>query len=229
MLSLYHTFFYNPILEALIFVYQNITFQDLGLAIIVLTLLFRLILFPLFYKRDKDQTLFQKIQPQIKKIQKELKDNKEEQVKALMELYKEHKVNPFGSMLLVLIQLPILIAIYQVILKEIGNFDNFTLLGFINLREKSVVLAAIAAILQYYQVKISLPKKNERQEKEKQAFDTASLMIILGPVLTFGILTNFPSALGVYWLASTVFSIIQQFFINKIVYGTNTKENRATG
>ena len=118
MLQLYHTLFYNPILQTLIFVYQKITFKDLGLAIIVVTLLFRLILFPLFYRRDKEQTVFQKIQPKINKIQKELKDNKEEQVKALMELYKEHKVNPFSSILLIIIQLPVLIAIYQVILKE---------------------------------------------------------------------------------------------------------------
>lgn len=167
MKSLYHTFLYQPILSALIFIYHSLAFGDLGFAIIILTIAIRIVLFPLFYKGAKQQALMQKIQPKLKEIQEKHKDNKERQAMELMALYKKHKINPFSSILSLVIQIPILIAIYQVLLKEAGGaiFDNFLFLGFINLREINLVIAVIAAVAQYIQIKISIPAPSRAPAK----------------------------------------------------------------
>lgn len=221
---MYNKFIFQPILSVFTFIYDKIAFNDFGLAIILLTVLVRIVLFPLFFSASKQQTIIQKIQPKIKSIQKDLKDNKEEQMKALMGLYAEHKINPFLSLLLVIVQLPFLIALYHVILKNASSFDNFIFLGFINLREKSIALAIIAAALQFISAKLMLPKKQPSQSGSP-FLSSANMMLFLGPALTFGILTSLPSSIGVYWITTTVLSIIQQVIINKHVYGGNTEKN----
>ena len=112
MKTLYTTYLYQPILAVLVFIYNSVGFSDLGLSIIILTILVRIILFPIFYKSAKDQTLLQRLQPHIKKIQLDHKDNREVQAKALLSLYKEHKVNPFTGFALLLVQLPIFIVLF---------------------------------------------------------------------------------------------------------------------
>src|SRR3989344_4829648 len=163
MTTFFHTFFYGPLLQALVWIYENMAFEDFGLAVIILTIAVRVLLFPLFYKGAKQQVLIQKIHPKIKEIQERHKDNKEKQATELMELYKKHGVNPLASLLVLIIQLPVIIGLYQVILKEItgGLFDNFLFLGFINIREKSLVLAVITAAFQYIQAKMGLPKEEK--------------------------------------------------------------------
>ena len=83
---MFHTFLYQPLFNALVFLYEYVTFQDVGLAIIVLTLVIRLILYPLFYKSFHNQTVLQKLQPEIKRIQSSNKGNKEKQAQELLAL-----------------------------------------------------------------------------------------------------------------------------------------------
>ncbi len=225
MKSLYHTFLYQPILSTLIFIYNSLAFGDLGLAIIILTIVIRIILFPLLYKGAKQQVLMQKIQPKLKEIQEKHKDNKERQAIELMALYKKHKINPFSSILSLFIQIPILIAIYQVLLKEAGGaiFDNFLFLGFINLREINLVIAVIAAVFQYIQIKMSMPKSTGGKNENPMA-GMSKAMLYIGPGLTLLFLSRFPAALGVYWLTSTVFGIGQQVLINKSIRKEEEKQ-----
>ena len=112
--SLFHAILYQPIFNVLIALYNLI--PDFGVALIVLTILLRLALFPLSQKSIKSQKELSEIQPEIKKLQQQYKDDKQKQAQALMELYKEKKVNPMSGCLPLLIQLPILIALYQVCL-----------------------------------------------------------------------------------------------------------------
>ena len=93
MSELFNAVFYQPILAALVFIYNRLAFGDLGLAIVLLTVGVRIVLFPIFYKGAKDQTIVQRLQPEIKKIQKEHKDNKEKQVQAILALYREQLAN----------------------------------------------------------------------------------------------------------------------------------------
>ena len=158
MIALFNTYVYQPILWLLVFIYQNLSFHDLGLAIIILTILVRLVLLPIFYKGAKDQTIIQKIQPHVKKIQLDHKDDKEKQAKELMALYKEHNINPFSSIIFLIIQLPVFFALFSIFTKEIGAavFESHYFAGFLNLDEKSLALAALAAILQYLQMKMMM-------------------------------------------------------------------------
>ena len=236
MAQLFHTYLYNPILEALVFIYENIAFHDLGIAIIVLTLAVRIVLFPLFYKGAKDQSIMQRLQPEIRKIQQNLKKDKEAQAKALFDLYKTNKINPLSGFLLLLVQLPIIIALYQVFLKGLGNsvFDNKFFLDLIDLGVKSIPLAIVAAILQYFQGRLSLSQGKSVSREENPMNSAAKTMIYIGPILTLSILAYLPGAVGLYWTTSTAISIIQQIHINKKIKGQNgpifrnNKENSGT-
>lgn len=231
MSELFNTYLYEPILSFLIFIYNNLAFHDFGLAIIILTIAVRIILFPVFYKGAKDQVLMQRLQPHIKKIQLDHKDNKERQAKELLALYRKHNFNPLSGFLLLIVQLPILIAIYQVFIKGLTNsaFDNLFFLGLINLGEKNLALVIIAAALQYFQTKISLP--SQKDGKSTNPFASAGKMMLwLGPGLTVVILASLPSALALYWTVSVIFSIGQQVFINKktppLEHGTVGSKNK---
>lgn len=221
MKALFNFLLTEPLNNTLVFLYSYITLQDLGIAIILLTFIIRLILFPLFYKSFRSQAILQKLQPEIEKIQQLHKHDREKQALAMMELYKNHKVNPLSGFLIILIQLPVLIALYQLFLNLPSDL-NATFLNFINLKEANLVIVFLAAALQYLQGKLSLPQV--RPEQQNQAsFKMAKNMVFLGPILTVVFLYTLPSAVGLYWLATTVFSIFQQIYINKSLkkdYGT---------
>lgn len=227
--NFFNTILYQPLFNALVFLYNTVAFQDLGLAIIFLTFVVRVILYPLFYHSFKNQTLMQKIQPEIQKIQHDHKGNREKQAQALMELYRHHKVNPFSGFFLILVQLPILIVLYQLFLKGItpeafSNLYSFvpvpeqinhSFLGLIDLQTKSILIVVLAAVLQYFQGKLSLPKTASVGGQDSPAAKIGRSMIFIGPVLTIVILSTLPAAVGLYWFASSAFSIFQQLIINK--------------
>lgn len=228
MAELFNEILYRPLFNALIFLYDYVTLEDLGLAIIILTILIRFVLLPLFYKSAKNQTLMQKLQPKIQQIQQDHKGNKEKQAQALMSLYREHKVSPFTSFLMIFIQLPILIALYRVFMvglntEAMGNLYSFIpapehvgnlFLGAIDLAAPNMIIVLLAAIFQYWQGKISLPKIDKSQPQAPAA-NIGRYMVFIGPILTFIILRGLPSAIGLYWLTTSIFSIVQQWHINK--------------
>lgn len=232
MSTLFNEILYRPLFNALIFLYQYVSFGDLGVAIILLTIIVRFILFPLFYKSFKNQTLLQKLQPEIQKIQHDHKDNREKQAQAMLELYRHHKVNPFSGFLLIFIQLPILIALYKVFLNGFAELDpaslysfisvpvdiNSSFLGLLDLGKRSIFIVVLAAVLQYVQGKLSLPKKKEGEEVSKAA-QIGRQMVFIGPILTIMVLTALPAAVGLYWLTTSAFSIVQQIIINRKIYG----------
>lgn len=231
MSSLFNEILYRPLFNALVFLYQYLSFHDLGIAIIFLTIIIRLILFPLFYKGAKDQTILQRLAPKIKEIQKNHKDDKEKQTKALLELYREHKVNPFSGFLLLLIQLPILIALYRVFLAgfssktlsglysfiSVPKFFNYSFLGIIDLSKANIFIVLAAGLAQYFQTKLAVPKTNKPFKDLSASERMGQQMVYLGPILTIVFLyfLNLPSAVGLYWLTTSVFSAIQQIIINE--------------
>lgn len=240
MLYLYNLILYQPLLNILIFFYNTIAFGDLGLSIIFLTLLIRAVLFPVFHKSARHQVVMQRLQPELKKIQEIHKDNREKQTRAMMDLYKEHNVNPFSGFLLLLVQLPILIAIYQIILKSLkpgflSGLYSFvsapeaiktSFLGLINLGERSIFIVGLAALAQYLQGRLSLPKI-EAGRKPTPPEKMGRQMVFLGPVMTVVIFYNFPAAVGLYWLITSLFSIVQQIIVNKqIANGKLGKSNQ---
>ena len=225
MSGLFNAILYQPLFNGLVFLYEYVTFEDLGLAIIVLTIIVRLILYPLSYKAFRNQVLMQRIQPEIKKIQHDHKDNKEKQAELLMKVWKENKVNPFSGFLLILIQLPILIALYRIFFHgfsgdALNNLYSFlprpeaindVFLGLINLNKKSIVVVGLAAVLQYIQGYLALRKSGQAAAQSR----TSRNMVFLGPVITIIFLSALPSAVGLYWAATSGFSVVQQMIINK--------------
>jgi YidC/Oxa1 family membrane protein insertase len=173
----------------------------------------------LFYKGAKDQAIIQKIAPKIKEIQTRHKNNREEQAKALMEIYREHRVNPFSAFLLIILQIPILIALYQIFVKINGLALNPNFLGLINLGQANIIIVGLAALAQYFQGKLSLIKNGKSFQELTPMERIGRQMIYLGPVLTIVFLYFLPSAVGLYWLTTSLFSVIQQIIINKKVHG----------
>ncbi|MDP3015408.1 MAG: YidC/Oxa1 family membrane protein insertase [bacterium] len=218
MSELFNKILYQPLFDILVFLYQYL--GDLGVAIIVLTVLIRIVLFPLFYKGAKDQAIMQRLAPKVKEIQTNHKNNREEQAKALMGLYREHRVNPLSGFLLILVQLPILIALYQVFMKGLSveaGFLELTFLGLIDLSKRSAVIVGLAAVAQYFQGKLSIIKSGKPFKDLTPIERMGHQMVYLGPILTviFLYFFNLPSAVGLYWLTTSLFSVIQQIIINK--------------
>ncbi len=227
MKFLYTTIFYQPLFNALVFLYQTVAFGDLGIAIIFLTLIIRIILFPLFQKSLRHQLVMQELQPKVKKLQTEHKSDVQKQTREIMALYKEHKVNPFSGFLFLLIQLPILFALYQIFFKVSGGgleglygfitkpeVLETSFLGLINLSKRSIVMVVLASVLQYFQGKISLPKLVPGQTLSP-AEKVSRQMVFIGPVLTAVIFLQLPAAVSLYWATTSIFSIVQQLFINR--------------
>ena len=115
MTGLFYTILYQPLLNILVFFYNVIPGHDIGVAIILLTALIRLILWPLMGQSIKGQKAMQSLQPKIQALKEQYKDDKQKLAQATMELYKAEKINPLSSCLPLLIQMPILIALYRVL------------------------------------------------------------------------------------------------------------------
>jgi YidC/Oxa1 family membrane protein insertase len=226
---LYHIILKYPILNLLIFFYQTIGFHDLGLAIIFVTLFIRIVLYPFFHSGAKQQMLMQRIQPHVKKIQEQHKEDREKQAQALMALYKEHGVNPFSSILLLIIQLPILIALYRIILSGLGaaalvglysfvpapHSINSMFLGIFNLQTRNFWFVIVAAIAQFFQARLAIWRDPNSKAAPSQAEKLARQMAFLAPIITLVIFYSLPAAVDLYWIASSLFSILQQAIVNK--------------
>ena len=226
--NFFYVIFYQPPLNALIFFYNTVAFGDFGLAIIFLTVLIRLLLFPIFHKSVKHQMVMQRLQPKLEKINQEHKDNKEKKLKATMALYQEHNINPFSGFLLLLVQLPILIALYQIFLAKLtpetlnGLYSfiqapgilNYSFFGLINLEGRSIVMVGLAALLQYIQGRMSLPKIESGRELSS-AEKIGRQMVFMAPFITLIIFFNLPAAVSLYWAVSSLFSIFQQEAVNR--------------
>ncbi|MEA3399563.1 MAG: YidC/Oxa1 family membrane protein insertase [Patescibacteria group bacterium] len=233
MQAIWTTIFYQPIYNALIFLINNITLGDVGFAIIVLTIIVKFVLFPLTKKSIKSQVLMKKIQPEIDEIKNKYK-NKEEQAKKTFELYKKHGTSPFSGCFVILLQLPVIFALYWVFYKGL-SFDSDLLytalqapealktnfLGLIEMHDKSIVLGVLAGLSQFIhgQLSVSL-KKTEKKGGEKNFQDqlaasmNTNVKYIL-PIFIAFIAYKISAAVALYWIVSNVFTIIQEWYIRK--------------
>lgn len=204
--TIYQTFLFNPI-SALLMYFYNATGENFGLAIILLTIVVKLILLPFEKKALKSQRQMAELQPKLEEIQKRYNDDKEKQAQELMDLYKNANVNPFAGISILFLQLPVLISLYQVINSITQNPElNTMFLGFISLKEPYLPLVVIVALVQYAQIKISMTKAQSK---------TQGWMAFFSPALLFVVLLKFLSAIPLYLITSSLFTIGEQYFINK--------------
>jgi YidC/Oxa1 family membrane protein insertase len=224
--SLFNTILKQPLFNVLIGLYEAIPFHDLGVAIIILTLLIRLLLYPLAAKALHSQRTLQSLQPEINKLREKHKGDSAEMNKAIMELYKEKEINPFSSCLPTLVQLPFLFALYLVFIAGLNmqHIDllysfvpkphsiNPNFLGLIDLsrRDTTFVLPVLAAALQFFQARMLLPKQVDAKDPSQALGRQLTYFM---PVITFVFALSLPAALPLYWVTTTVFSIFQQRII----------------
>ena len=230
IVTFFDFFLYFPLFNSLVFIYNFLPGHDFGLAIIILTIVIRFILYPVSVKAFQSQKAIQRVQPQLKELQKKYKDDKEMQAKETLELYRREKINPFSGLLMALVQLPILIALYNVFWNgfksgELSNLYSFVanpvninsmFLGLTDLSKPNWIFAILAGILQFFQTKMLLPKLTPEQSKSKDmTVMMQKQMVYFFPIITMVILLKLPSALGLYWIVSGIFSIVQQYVILK--------------
>lgn len=213
-----------PLLNLVVFFYHYI--PDIGIVIIILTVLVRLLLLPSFHKTLKHQKLMQTLQPKLDEIKNKYKDDKEQQAKAMLELWKVHKVNPLGSLSPLIIQFPILIALYVVFTRSLNGADLTNLYSFVsnpghinpmffntvNLAHPNLLITAIAAVLQYLQSRMMISKATTSDPTAKMA---QGMTLYFLPLMTLVLGMKFPAGLPLYWAVSTLFGIAQQYWIIK--------------
>lgn len=227
MLAIYHEIIYRPILNLLVGLYNTLPVKDIGLVIVLITLAIRFLLAPFTHKSLKGQRIMNFIQPKLNEIKEKHKDDKEAQAKAMMDLYKEHGVSPFSSCLPLLLQLPILIALFQVLSKALhGNLEglysfvtkpeflNPNFLGFIDLSKANIGFAIIAGLTQYFQSRMVVQWQAHHKTDPTAKVMNIQAMYVL-PVLSVFIAWKLPAGLPLYWIVTTIFSIGQQYYLEK--------------
>jgi len=225
------TILYKPLVNVLAFLVAIIPGGDIGIAIIILTLLVKAVLYPLSQRSIEGQAKMSLLTPELSKIKKS-GASKEEQAKQTFELYKKHKANPFSGCLLVLIQIPIIFALYFVFLKGL-KFDNGVLysfvaspenlnmhfLGVLDIGQKSILLAFLAGISQYFQAHFmpKLAPSTAEPGTFAESFGKSMHMQMkyVFPFIVAFIAYSVSGAVALYWITSNIFSICQQIYAQK--------------
>ena|SRR3989344_2617384 len=225
---------YKPLLNALAFLVSVIPGGDVGVAVIILTILVKVALFPLSHKSIKSQAVMSMLAPELEKIKKG-GTSKEEQARLTFELYKKHKTNPFSGCLLVLIQIPIIFALYYVFFKGI-NFEsgllysfihiptkiNMIFLGILDISKKSIILAILAGVSQYLQAYFmpqspSTTSATSSTPSFGESFGKSMHMQMkyVFPFIVAFIAYTISGAIALYWITSNIFAVGQQIYVNK--------------
>ena len=236
--SIWHLFFFDPVYNGLIFFIDAIPRGDVGIAVILITITVKLILFPLSIKAAKTQKVIKEIEPQIKEIKATITD-KQEQARATMLLYKTSGINPFASILLMFIQIPLVIALYFSVARGGGvalpliNVDilysfipqpetiSMLFLNLIDITQKSLPLALLAGLLQFGHGYLAFPPLKPRVEGEKANMKddfARSLQVqmkyVMPIIITFAAFT-LSAIIGLYFVVSSISAIIQELLIRK--------------
>ena len=242
MTSIFQTLILQPILNLLIWLYNVIPGNDIGLAVIALTIIVKLVLYPFTAAQIKQQRELQSIQPKIDEIRARLKDDKDAQAKELMELYKREKVNPAASCLPLLVQLPIFIGLFQALQDGLASKSlnllypfvanpgtiNHMLFGVMDLSKPSYVLAILAGLVQFVQSYQMFNKKglttpppsevagSPEAKDESMATIMNKQMMYIMPAMTILIGFSLPGGLALYWLVMSLLTVAQQaLFLRK--------------
>lgn len=236
---IWHTFFFDPVYNGLVFFIDVIPGGDVGLSIIAIVILVKTILLPLSIKAAKTQRIMREIEPKLKEIKETLKDKREEQALAMMKIYREAGMNPFASIFLMFLQIPILIALYLSVYSGGGialpaiNVDvlysfiaapeavSMNFLGWFDITGKSLILAALAGITQFYQVKLSMPALPPRDPNAAPDFkadfgrNMQLQMRYVMPIIIFFVAYSISSAIALYFVVSNLVALAQEVYVKK--------------
>lgn len=231
MQYLFDTFFYEPIFNTLVFLYDVIPGSDLAISIIILTVALRLVMWPLSKKSFVAQRELSELQPKQAALKEKYKDDKDALMKETMKLYQEHKINPLSSCLPMLIQLPFLLALYWSLrnittpeslsalysfVPNPGEINLTGLFGLLDLSKPNILIALLAGASQFWQgwmlQKRRPPVHNKGAKDEDFSTIMNQQMAYVMPIITVVIALRFPSGLGLYWFLSTFLMAAQQWY-----------------
>lgn len=230
IVEIFNALLYQPMLNALILIYIGV--GSFGLAVIILTLFIKALTHSMNKKAIESQKKIAELQPKIKELQEKYKDDKERMSIEMLSLWKLHKFNPFAGILPLFVQIPVVIALYWVFMNGFDlekikpmlySFVTITdpinsLFLMIDLSKASIPLAFVAAIVQYYQAR-SMSIKNTTKKKEGEEPEVSEIiqkqMTYVVPAITLAVLWTLPSAIGLYWVTSSVITIIEQKIVMK--------------
>jgi YidC/Oxa1 family membrane protein insertase len=232
--TIFHALIYNPLYNGLVFLVDIVPGHDMGIAVILLTIVVRIILIPLSRRAVQAQMAMKKIAPEVDKLKAKYKDDRVEQNKAILALYKSADIHPFANFGLVLIQFPILIALYWVFYKSgfpqvdmsllysfvhIPAMINMHFIGLIDMASRSIPLAVIAAVTQYIYTRLSMGPRQKVPESTPveatlsgdmaKSFDLQARYVLPAIIGVIGL--TIPSAAPLYWATSNIFMILQEY------------------
>ena len=179
---------------------------NFGVSIIIVTILIKIMLLPLTLKQDKSMKEMKKLQPELEKIKEKYANDKQMLNIKTMELYKEHKVNPLGGCLPLLLQLPILFALFGVLRNGIIPKDSSFLWLKLSVPDPFYVLPVLNGAVSFFQQKLMGSADSNPQMKN---------MMYIFPIMMIFISYRMPSGLQLYWLTSSILAVVQQYFIMK--------------
>ena len=234
---IFQNFFYAPLYNGMILLLDYIPWINVGVAVILFTCIVKVILFPLSKKSIKTQLEMKLIEPELEIIKAKYKDDKKVQAEKIMAIYKERGINPFSGIVLMLIQLPVLIALYYIFLRGgLPTIDHTTLYSFVKVPDsismmffgidvgaKSTIFAILAALAQFLQMQLTLPKTVKPKPgenkptgfKDELAKSMNMQMKYVMPIIIFLVAKSFPVVVSLYLITSSLFAVGQELYMKK--------------
>ncbi|MDO8514462.1 MAG: YidC/Oxa1 family membrane protein insertase [bacterium] len=231
----FHAAIYDPLYNGLVFLVDVIPTHDMGLAVIALTIIARIVIYPLSKRAIATQMAMKKIAPEVERVKVKHKDDREAQSKAIFALYRERGVHPFASFGLVLIQFPVLIGLYWVFYAGgLPAVDasllygfvhapaaiNMSFLGFVDMGGRNILIAALAGITQLIYSRLSMGPRGSQTPTEAtlssdmaRSFDMQARYVL--PVIIGVIGYTIPAAAPLYWTTSNIFMIGQEYLAGR--------------
>ncbi len=226
---MYHTYIYQPILNSLLWLYQ-LTGQNLGFAIILLTLVVRGVLIPFTLPQLKSAKKMALLKPELDALKKKHSHDAKLFQQKQMEFYKTHNVNPAAGCLPFIAQFVVLIALYQVFMSTLGGngmgeVNSLFFLWDLKAKDTTYILPVLAGVLQLIMSLTILPAvenqpekrpgtKEEKQDVAEMATTMQQQMVFMMPIMTVIFSIQFPSGLALYWVITTAFSLVQQLIVS---------------
>ncbi len=235
--AFFHTVFYDPIYNALVALVALVPGGDVGVAVILVTIIIRLILLPFSLSAARTQRAMKALEPKLKVLKEKYNGDKEKQSLETLSLYREEKVNPFASILTVFIQIPVLLALYWVFYYEpfsttesintmrlyaftpLPHLISLQFLGLISVAGKSITLAVLAGLTQYLQAHMALLGTMKPSEEKSIQNDFQRIMgLQLKYVFPFliGIISYTTSgAIALYFITTNLAGSLQEIHVRR--------------
>lgn len=232
--TLYHAIVYNPLYNGLMYLMDVFPWMDAGVAVIILTIIVRLILFPLSKKGIVAQVRMKEIEPEVNHLRQTMKNDRQGLALKTMALYKEKNISPFSSFFLLIVQLPVLIGLYSIFIRSglpVVNSSllysfvhvpvvNMHFLGLIDISVRSIFLASLAAIAQFLQLHFSLasvktPGAPSGNSQMDMAQNMTKNMKYIFPVMIFIISYKISAVVALYLIVTCIFTLIQELVVRR--------------